>query len=43
VGVGLRIKMPMIGMVRIDYGLPILSTLSNQYVPRINIGFGDKF
>jgi len=43
VGVGVRIKVPMIGMVRIDYGLPILSTLNNQYVPRINFGFGDKF
>ncbi len=44
VGVGLRIKMPMIGMVRIDYGLPILQTVeSNKFVPRLTIGFGDKF
>ncbi|MBS2006284.1 MAG: BamA/TamA family outer membrane protein [Cyanobacteria bacterium SZAS TMP-1] len=44
VGVGVRIKMPMVGMVRIDYGLPILSTLStNKFTPRLTFGFGDKF
>src|SRR5471030_3019558 len=43
VGVGVRIKMPMVGMVRLDVGLPILSTLNSQYVPMFNIGFGDKF
>jgi outer membrane protein assembly factor BamA len=43
VGVGLRVKMPMIGMIRLDVGLPVLSTLNQQYVPRFNIGFGDKF
>jgi len=44
VGVGVRLKMPMVGMVRIDYGLPILSTLStSRFVPRLTFGFGDKF
>jgi len=44
VGVGVRVKMPMVGMVRVDYGLPILSTLStNKFVPRLTFGFGDKF
>jgi outer membrane protein assembly factor BamA len=44
VGVGVRIKMPMIGMIRIDYGLPILQTVeTNKFVPRLTIGFGDKF
>jgi outer membrane protein insertion porin family len=43
VGVGMRIKMPMIGMVRLDYGLPLVSTLLGGYTPRFTVGFGEKF
>jgi outer membrane protein assembly factor BamA len=43
VGFGLRINVPMIGLVRIDYGLPLVSTLMGHMTPRITIGFGDKF
>jgi outer membrane protein assembly factor BamA len=43
VGVGVRIKMPMVGMVRIDYGLPLISTLLGGHTPRLTVGFGEKF
>ncbi len=43
VGVGLRIKMPMVGLVRLDYGLPLVSTLLGGYTPRFTVGFGEKF
>lgn len=43
VGVGLRIKMPMVGLVRLDYGLPLVSTLLGGRTPRITVGFGEKF
>jgi outer membrane protein insertion porin family len=44
VGVGVRLKVPMIGMVRIDYGLPVINTLQNsKLTPRLTFGFGDKF
>jgi len=44
VGVGVRVKVPMIGMVRIDYGLPLLAPISGgRLLPRLTFGFGDKF
>ena len=44
VGVGVRLKVPMLGMVRIDYGLPVINTLQNaKLTPRLTFGFGDKF
>ncbi len=43
VGVGLRVKLPMIGMVRIDYGMPLLNTVLGGYTPRFTFGFGEKF
>jgi outer membrane protein insertion porin family len=43
VGVSLRMNLPMVGSVRIDYGYPILSTLLGSRVPRVTFGFGDKF
>jgi len=44
VGVGVRVNVPMIGLVRIDYGLPLLSSLmGGRFYPRINIGFGERF
>lgn len=43
VGLGLRINMPMVGMVRIDYGLPIVSSILGSRTPRMTVGFGEKF
>jgi outer membrane protein insertion porin family len=43
VGVGLRINVPMLGLIRLDYGYPILSSISGPIVPRFTLGFGDKF
>lgn len=43
VGFGLRVNVPMMGLVRIDYGLPIISSLLGRFTPRVNIGFGEKF
>jgi outer membrane protein assembly factor BamA len=43
VGLGLRINMPMVGLVRIDYGLPIVSTILGNRTPRMTVGFGEKF
>ncbi len=43
VGVGIRVKVPMIGMVRLDYGLPLISTLMGNRMPRFSVGFGEKF
>lgn len=43
VGLGLRVNMPMVGLVRIDYGLPIISSVRGRNVPRLTIGFGEKF
>lgn len=43
VGVGVRINMPMVGLVRIDYGLPIVSSVLGRNVPRLTVGFGEKF
>lgn len=43
VGVGLRVNIPMLGLVRFDYGLPLVSTAMGRFTPRFTIGFGDKF
>jgi outer membrane protein insertion porin family len=44
VGVGVRVNVPMIGLIRIDYGMPLLSSLmGGRFYPRINIGFGERF
>jgi len=44
VGVGLRVNLPMVGLVRVDYGLPLLSSvMGGRFYPRINIGFGERF
>lgn len=42
-GVGLRLQVPMLGLVRLDYGMPIVSTAMGRLIPRFTIGFGDKF
>ncbi|MBI4533330.1 MAG: BamA/TamA family outer membrane protein [Candidatus Melainabacteria bacterium] len=43
VGLGLRIRVPMVGMVRLDYGLPLVSSLLGKTTPRVTVGFGEKF
>ncbi len=43
VGLGLRINVPMIGLVRLDYGLPLLSTILGKMTPRFSVGFGDRY
>lgn len=43
VGVGLRINMPMVGLVRLDVGLPIINSIMGKTVPRFTVGFGEKF
>lgn len=43
VGVGLRLNVPMLGLVRIDYGLPLLNSVLGGYTPRFTFGFGEKF
>lgn len=43
VGVGLRVNVPMLGLVRFDYGFPLISTALGRMTPRFTVGFGDKF
>lgn len=43
VGVGLRVNVPMLGLIRFEYGLPLVSTLLGGMTPRFTIGFGEKF
>ena len=43
VGVGLRMNLPYVGPIRIDYGLPLIAPIGGKLVPRMTFGFGDKF
>lgn len=43
VGLGLRVNMPMVGLVRLDVGLPIISSILGKTAPRFTVGFGEKF
>lgn len=43
VGVGLRMNLPYVGPIRIDYGLPLIAPIGGKIVPRMTFGFGDKF
>jgi outer membrane protein assembly factor BamA len=43
VGIGLRLNLPMLGLVRLDYGLPLVSTLLGGFTPRFTVGFGNRF
>ncbi|HEY9684601.1 MAG TPA: BamA/TamA family outer membrane protein [Oculatellaceae cyanobacterium] len=43
VGLSLRMNLPMVGNIRVDYGYPLLSTLLGSRTPRLTFGFGDKF
>lgn len=42
-GIGVRISLPMVGVVRLYYGFPLVSTLLGNRTPRITVGFGDNF
>ena len=42
-GIGFRLNVPMVGLVRVDYGFPIISTLLGGAKPRFTVGFGDRF
>lgn len=44
VGLGLRMKIPYLGLVRVDYGIPLVAPLvGGKLIPRMTFGFGDKF
>ena len=43
VGVGIRVKVPMLGMIRLDYGFPLISSVLGGFTPRLTVGFGEKF
>ena len=43
VGLGLRLNVPMLGLIRLDYGLPMVSTVMGKFTPRFTVGFGDRF
>lgn len=44
VGLGLRVKVPMVGLIRLDYGLPLIQSVMNRgFMPRFTVGFGEKF
>jgi len=43
VGFGVRVQVPMIGLIRLDVGLPLIQTLMGGMTPRFTVGFGDKF
>lgn len=44
IGLGLRMKVPYLGLIRLDYGLPLVApVLGGGLKPRFTVGFGDKF
>lgn len=43
VGFGLRMNVPYLGLIRLDYGMPLLSVAGGSLIPRMTVGFGDKF
>ena len=43
VGVGVRVNVPMLGVVRLNYGFPLLSSVMGHYTPRLTVGFGNQF
>ncbi len=44
-GLGLRANIPMLGPIRVDYGLPFIKPLwnSKSIIGRFNFGFGERF
>lgn len=43
VGFALRINMPMVGPVSLNYGFPLLSSVLGKMTPRFTVGFGNRF
>lgn len=43
VGVGLRVSIPGVGPVRVDYAVPIMGTENDSLLQRFNFGMGQKF
>lgn len=43
VGFGLRMNLPYLGLVRVDYGIPLITAATGKLIPRMTFGFGDKF
>ena len=43
VGVGVRLKVPMLGIIRLDYGFPLISSAMGHLTPRLTVGFGNRF
>lgn len=45
VGIGLRANIPMLGPIRLDYGLPLIKPLwdTNNLLGKFNFGFADRF
>ncbi|PZM81371.1 MAG: hypothetical protein DKT66_19345 [Candidatus Melainabacteria bacterium] len=43
VGIGLRVNIPMLGLVRFEYGMPLVSSILGNFTPRMTVGFGDRF
>jgi outer membrane protein assembly factor BamA len=42
VGAGIRLNMPGVGPIRIDYALPLANS-DSTFVQRFNFGVGQKF
>jgi outer membrane protein insertion porin family len=43
VGIGVRVNVPMLGVIRLNYGFPLISTVLGNYTPRLTVGFGNQF
>jgi outer membrane protein insertion porin family len=43
VGIGVRVNLPMVGVIRLNYGFPLLSSVLGHYTPRLTVGFGNQF
>ncbi len=43
VGVELRLNLPMIGLIRLDYGFPLISSIMSGMKPVFTVGFGERF
>jgi outer membrane protein assembly factor BamA len=42
-GFGVRVNVPMLGTIRLDYGFPLIASLLGHNIPRFTVGFGEKF
>ena len=44
VGIGMRFKVPYLGLVRVNYGIPLVAPVSGaRFMPRMTFGFGDNY